>query len=62
MQVVLREGESFEALVKRFKAGVEREGILRDFKRKRRFKPAHEVRREKIQAAMRRRRRANRSR
>jgi hypothetical protein len=32
-------------------------GVLKDYRRKRRFKPAHEERRDKISAAERRRRR-----
>ena len=58
MHVTSREGESFEELFRRFKRGVEAAGILRDFRRKQRFKPAHEERRDKIRAAQRKRRRA----
>ena len=58
MHVAAREGESFEELFRRFKRGVEAAGILRDFRRKQRFKPAHEERRDKIRAAQRKRRRA----
>jgi ribosomal protein S21 len=58
MQVILRDGESFEEMFRRFKRGVETSGILREFKRKQRFKPNHEIRRDKIQAAIRRRRRS----
>ena len=56
MHVAAREGESFEELFRRFKRGVEAAGILRDFRRKQRFKPAHEERRDKIRAALRKRR------
>jgi ribosomal protein S21 len=58
MHVVAREGETFEELFRRFKRGVEAAGILRDYRRKQRFKPAHEERRDKIRAAQRKRRRA----
>ncbi len=58
MHVSAREGETFEELFRRFKRGVEAAGILRDFRRKQRFKPAHEERRDKIRAAQRKRRRA----
>jgi ribosomal protein S21 len=58
MHVTARDGESFEDLFRRFKRGVEAAGILRDYRRKQRFKPAHEERRDKIRAAQRKRRRA----
>lgn len=58
MQVLLREGETFEEMFRRFKRGVETAGILREYKKKQRFKPNHEIRREKVQAALRRRRRS----
>jgi ribosomal protein S21 len=58
MHVSAREGETFEELFRRFKRGVEAAGILRDYRRKQRFKPAHEERRDKIRAAQRKRRRA----
>lgn len=58
MHVTSREGEPFEELFRRFKRGVEAAGILRDYRRKQRFKPAHEERRDKIRAAQRKRRRA----
>ena len=58
MAVSAREGESFEELFRRFKRGVEAAGILRDYRRKQRFKPAHEERRDKIRAAARKLRRA----
>ena len=58
MYVVAREGEAFEELFRRFKRGIEAAGILRDYRRKQRFKPAHEERRDKIRAAQRKRRRA----
>ena len=58
MHVSAREGESFEELFRRFKRGMEASGILREYRRKQRFKPAHEVRRDKIRAAARKLRRA----
>ena len=58
MFVNAREGESFEDLYRRFKRGVEASGILREYRRKQRFKPAHEERRDKIRAAARKLRRA----
>ena len=60
MAVNRREGESFEELFRRFKRAVEGGGILRDYRRKQRFKPAHEERRDKIRAAQRRKKRQRR--
>jgi ribosomal protein S21 len=57
MYVTAREGEPFEELYRRFKRGLEASGILREYRRKQRFKPAHEVRRDKIRAAARKKRR-----
>jgi ribosomal protein S21 len=56
--VKAREGETFEELYRRFKRGLEASGILREYRRKQRFKPNHEVRRDKIRAAARKLRRA----
>src|SRR3954463_14597138 len=58
MYVVARDGEPFEELYRRFKRGMEASGILREYRRKQRFKPAHEERRDKIRAAARKLRRA----
>lgn len=58
MYVNAREGEPFEELYRRFKRGMEASGILREYRRKQRFKPAHEERRDKIRAAARKLRRA----
>jgi ribosomal protein S21 len=58
MHVTAREGESFEELYRRFKRGVEDAGILREYRRKQRFIPAHEERRDKIRSAARKKRRA----
>ena len=57
MAVSAREGESFEELFRRFKRAVEASGILRDYRRRQRFRPAHEERGDKIRAALRKRRR-----
>ena len=53
MHVVAREGEAFEELYRRFKRGIEASGLLREYRRKQRFIPAHELRREKIRKAAR---------
>ena len=58
MFVKAREGEPFEELWRRFKRGMENSGILRDYRKKQRFTPAHEERRQKIRAANRKRARA----
>src|SRR5215218_5165781 len=58
MFVRSREGEPFEELWRRFKRGMEASGILREYRRKQRFMPAHEERRAKIRAAARKLRRA----
>jgi ribosomal protein S21 len=59
MYVTAREGEPFEELYRRFKRGLEASGILREYRRKQRFKPAHAERRDKIRAAARKKRRAS---
>ncbi len=61
MHVVAHEGETFDQLLRRFKSGIEKAGILREYKRKQRFKSAGELRREKMQAAARRRRRGRKA-
>jgi ribosomal protein S21 len=53
MYVTARAGEPFEELYRRFKRGMEASGILREYRRKQRFSPAHELRRDKIRAAKR---------
>ncbi len=53
MYVTAREGEPFEELFRRFKRGIEGSGILREYRRKQRFTPNHELRREKIRKAAR---------
>ena len=60
MHVVPREDETFDQLLRRFKNGVDKAGILREYKRKQRFKSAGELRREKAKAAARRRTRRSR--
>jgi ribosomal protein S21 len=58
MYVQAREGESFEELWRRFKRGIEAAGLLREYRRKQRFIPEHELRREKIRGAARKKQRA----
>jgi ribosomal protein S21 len=58
MAVNVRPGEPFEELYRRFKRAIEASGILREYRRKQRFTPAHEVRRDKIRNAARKLRRA----
>ena len=58
MYVTLREGEPFEELNRRFKRGMEASGILREYRRKQRFTPNHELRRQQIQKAARNRNKA----
>ena len=60
MVVTRREGEAFEELYRRFKRGMEASGILREYRRQQRFTPNHTLRRQKVQAANRRKRRASR--
>jgi ribosomal protein S21 len=58
MYVQAREGEPFEELYRRFKRGMEASGLLREYRRKQRFIPAHEERRDKIRSAARKKKRA----
>ena len=60
MYVNAREGEPFEELYRRFKRGMETSGIIREYRRKQRFTPAHEERRMKIAKALRNRAKARR--
>jgi ribosomal protein S21 len=53
MSVNARQGESFEELYRRFKREIEASGVLREYRRKQRFVPAHEERRDKIRSAAR---------
>ena len=59
MHVQAREGEPFEELYRRFKRGIEASGLLREYRQKQRFKPNHELRRDKIRAAARKKKRAS---
>jgi ribosomal protein S21 len=60
MHVIAREDETFDQLLRRFKSGMEKAGILREYKRKQTFKSAGELRREKAKAAARRRNKGRR--
>ena len=60
MYVTAREGEPFEELYRRFKRGMEASGIIREYRRKQRFEPNHELRRRKIQQAARKKPRSGR--
>lgn len=51
MQVKLREGESQDALIRRFVRSVQSAGILSEHRQTLRFKPAHEARRDKQRRA-----------
>ena len=56
MQVTARPGEAFDSLLRRFKSGVEREGILGDYKRHQTFMSRGEKTRAKLKRAERKRR------
>ena len=47
----VRRSPGFDQLLRRFKTGIDKAGILREYKRKQRFKSAGELRREKAKAA-----------
>lgn len=53
LQVRLREGESFDSLLRRFKSGIEQDGILREFKRHQSFMSRGERARMKAKRAQR---------
>lgn len=55
MQVKLREGESLEGLLKRFRAGVAKHGILRDARKHQAFMSRSQRQRLKARKAERRR-------
>jgi ribosomal protein S21 len=55
MHVEPRDGESFDQMLRRFKTGIDKSGILREYKRKRYFKTNSELQRDKAKAAARRR-------
>ena len=61
MYVTARPNETFEELYRRFKRGMESSGILREHRRMQQFMPAHELRRQKVAKANRRKRRSGRS-
>ena len=60
MQVEMREGESFEKMLARFKTGMTRSGILKDYKRHSVYMSPSEKRRRKAQEAARRARKVRR--
>ncbi len=60
MHILRREGETFEQLMRRFKQGVERSGLLRDMKRKRYHVSKGQARRLKTKMAQLRLRRRQR--
>ena len=53
MQVRLREGESFDSLLRRFKSAVEQGGVIREFKRHQSFMSRAERARAKAKRAQR---------
>ena len=57
MRVELRESESFDSLLKRFTKDVQKSGLLRDYRSKRRFVSKGEQRRAKQRKAEHKRRR-----
>ena len=60
MQVEMREGEPFESMLARFKSGVIRAGILKDYKTHSVYTPPSEKRRRKAKEALRRKLKAHR--
>lgn len=57
MHVDLRDSESFDQLLRRFTKGIERSGIIREYRRGLRFTSVQEENRAKKRKAERRRRR-----
>lgn len=57
MQVIQEDGESFEALLRRFTQKVKRAGVLSEYKRKRFFVSKGVERREKLKKSQQRQRR-----
>lgn len=47
-EVEVREGESFESALRRFKKKIEREGILREIKERKHYEKPSERRRKKV--------------
>ena len=56
MRVIIRKNESIEKAMKRFKRKVEKEGIMKDIKKKRHYKKPSVKKKEKRKAAEKRRR------
>ena len=60
-QVTVRKGEDINIAIRRFKRAVEREGIMRELKRRRYYlKPSERKKEKRIAAAKRRRKAQNR--
>jgi small subunit ribosomal protein S21 len=57
LEVVIREDESFERALRRFKKKCERAGILSDLRKHRHYEKPSEKRKRKVNAAMRKGRR-----
>lgn len=55
LHVRARDGESFEGLLKRFKVGVERDGVLREFRKHQTFMSKSQKARLKAKKAARKR-------
>lgn len=55
MRVQLRDGETFESLLKRFRSGVAKHGIISDFKRHQTFMSKAQKARAKLKKAERKR-------
>ncbi len=55
MQVTLRQGETFDSLLKRFRSAVAKHGIISDYKRHQSFVSKSQKLRAKIQRAQRKR-------
>lgn len=55
MQVTLRQGETFDSLLKRFRSAVAKHGIISDYKRHQSFLSKSQKLRAKIQRAQRKR-------
>ena len=55
VQVTLRQGETFDSLLKRFRSGVAKHGIISDYKRHQSFMSKSQKLRAKIQRAQRKR-------
>ena len=53
-EVVIRENESFEAALKRFKKKVQQDGILQELKKREYYEKPSERRKRKMMAAIRR--------